>query len=99
VFDADVQPEPADEPSAADGPDRPSLLEWQTRLQASAGFRAISLKNRVERMGYIFQGNVAQYKSLVARLQHPAVSLPIMDVRNPNTHDDLLSEAACCIMS
>jgi hypothetical protein len=93
VTDTDVQPEPADEQSAAEGVGRPSLLEWQTRLQASVGFRAIALKNRVKRMGYIFQGNVAQYKSLVASLQNPAVSLPIMDVRNPDAHDDLLSEA------
>jgi hypothetical protein len=44
-------------------------------------------------MGYILRGNVAQYKSLVASLQDPAVSSPIMDVRNPVAHDDLLSEA------
>jgi hypothetical protein len=44
-------------------------------------------------MGYILQGNVAQYKSLVARLQDPSVSLLIMDVRDPDAHDDLLSEA------
>ncbi len=93
VTGTDVQPEPTDEQSAADGAGRPSLPEWQARLQASAGFRAIALKNRVKRMGYIFQGNVAQYKSLVASLQDPAVSLPIMDVLNPDAHDDLLSEA------
>lgn len=89
----DVRPEPADEQSAADGADQPSLLEWRARLQASPGFRAIALKNRVKRMGYIFQGNFAQYKSLVASLQDPAVSFPIMDVRNPDAHDDFLSEA------
>jgi len=93
VTGTDVQPDPADEQSPTDGVGRPSLLEWQARLQASAGFRAISLRNRVERMGYIFQGNVREYKSLVASLQDPAVSLPIMDLHNPDSHDDLLSEA------
>jgi hypothetical protein len=93
VTGTDVQPEPADEQSPAGGAGRPSLVEWQVRLQASPGFRAIALKNRVKRMGYIFQGNVAQYKSLVASLQDPAISLPIMDVRNQDAHDDLLSEA------
>lgn len=72
---------------------RPSLLEWQERLRASPGFRAIALQNRVKRMGYLFQGNVAQYKSLVASLQDPGTSLPVFDVRNPEAHDDLLMEA------
>lgn len=89
----DAQPEIADEHMPADGASGPSLLEWQAQLQASAGFRAIALMNRVKRMGYLFQGNVAQYKSLVARLQDPAVSSPILDVRNPDAHDDLLMEA------
>lgn len=93
MSDTDVQPEPADEHAAADGDGRPSFLEWQARLQASTGFRALGLKDRVKRMGYIFQGNVAQYKSLVSRLQKPSVSFPIMDVRNPGAYDDLLSEA------
>jgi hypothetical protein len=93
VTGTDAQPEPADAQSVVDGWDRLSLVEWQARLQASSGFRAISLKNRVKRMGYILQGNVAQYRSLVASLQDPSVSLPIMDVRNPDAHDDLLSEA------
>lgn len=77
----------------ADGDTRPSLLEWQAQLRASTGFRAIALMNLVKRMSYLFQGNVAQYKSLVARLQDPAVSFPILDVRMPDAHDDLLTEA------
>jgi hypothetical protein len=93
MTDTDVPSEPADEQSAADAVSQPSLLERQARLRASAGFRAIALKNEVKRMGYIFQGNVAQYKSLVASLQNPAVSFPMMDVRNPDAHDYLLSEA------
>jgi hypothetical protein len=93
VTDTDVQPEPPDEPATADGGGRPSFLEWQARLRASPGFRALSLKDRVKRIGYIFQGNVAQYKSLVSRLQSPSVSFPIMDPRNPDAHDHLLSEA------
>jgi hypothetical protein len=75
------------------GADRPSLLGWQERLRASPGFRAIALQNQVRRMGYLFQGNVAQYKFLVARLQDPSVSLPVLDVRNPDAHDALLDEA------
>jgi hypothetical protein len=93
VTGTDVQPEPLDGPPAADVADRPSLLEWQAQLQASPGFRAIALTDRVKRMGYLSQGNVAQYKSFVASLQDPSVSFPIMDVRSPDAHDDLLSEA------
>lgn len=74
-------------------PDRPSLLEQQRLLLASAGYRAIALKDRVKRIAYIFQANVAQYKSLVARLQDPAFSLPILGVQDSGAHDDLLSEA------
>ncbi len=47
----------------------------------------------MKRIGYVFQGNVAQYKSLVAELQNPAVSGPILDVHNSEGHDQLLSEA------
>lgn len=90
---ADIQPGAYGEPQSADKAGRPSLLEWQARLQESAGFRAIALKDRVKRIAYLFQANVAQYKSLVARLHDPAVSFPILDVRNPEAHDDLLMEA------
>src|SRR5690242_17372710 len=93
VTGTDAKPETVGEQLPANGASRPSLLEWQARLRASAGFRAIALQNRVKRMGYLFQGNVAQYKTLVARLQDPAVSFPILDVRNPDAHDDLLMEA------
>lgn len=44
-------------------------------------------------MGYIFQGNVGQYGTLVARLQDPSVALPILSDGNRDAHDDLLSEA------
>jgi hypothetical protein len=47
----------------------------------------------VRRIGYVFQANVAQYKALVARMQDPSLALPILDVSNPQAHDDLLSEA------
>ena len=79
------------QPEAETG--RPPLLEWQERLRASPGFRAIALQNRVRRIGYLFQANIAQYKSLVASLQDPATSLPFFDVRTPEAHDDLLMEA------
>ena len=81
----------AQQPEA--GTSRPSLLVWQERLRASQGFRAIALQDRVKRMGYLFQGNFAQYKSLVASLQDPGTSLPVFDIRNPDAHDDLLMEA------
>jgi hypothetical protein len=87
-----VPPSPASEPPPG-GVARPSLLDWQERLRASPGFRAIALQNQVERMGYLFQGNVGEYKSLVARLQDPSVSLPILDIRNQGAHDELLDEA------
>ncbi|MCX4972410.1 hypothetical protein [Streptomyces sp. NBC_00620] len=88
-----VQSEPADEQTAAEDAGRPSLVDWQKRLNDSSGHRAIALGARVKRIGYVFQGNVAQYKLLVAKLQDPAVSGPIFDVRNPEAHDGLLSEA------
>jgi hypothetical protein len=92
VSSPDPRLEPASGQLADDG-GQPSLLEWQARLRASAGFRAIALQNQVKRMDYLLQGNVAQYRSLVARLQDPSVFFPITDVRNPGAHDDLLSEA------
>lgn len=92
MTDTDAQPEAGDEQHRT-GPDGRSLLEWQKQLQASPGYRAMALKDQVKRIGYVFQGNVVQYRSFVASLQNPAVSLPIMDVRNPDAHDELLSEA------
>jgi hypothetical protein len=47
----------------------------------------------VGRISYLFQGNVTQYKALVARMQDPAVSLPVLDARVPRVHDDPLTEA------
>jgi hypothetical protein len=93
VNETGVQPDPADEQSTAEDAERPSLVEWQNRLNASSGHRAVVLGDRVKRIGYVFQGNVAQYKSLVARLQDPVVAGPIFDVRKPEAHDELLSEA------
>jgi hypothetical protein len=71
----------------------PRLLVWQDELNASPGHRAIALMDYVRRIGYVFQANVAQYKALVARMQDPSFALPILDVSNPQAHDDLLSEA------
>ena len=70
-----------------------SLRAQQRMLDESEGYRAICLIDGIKRISYIFQANVAQYNRLVARLQDPAFSLPIFDVRNPTAHDDLLSEA------
>ncbi len=77
----------------AEGTARPSLLERQHELMASKGYYATALMDRVQRIGYVLQGNVSQYLGLVAQLQNPAFSLPIMDVRNLAQHDRLLSEA------
>jgi hypothetical protein len=60
---------------------------------ASLGYRAIGLIDAVKRMSWLLQGNVGQYRELVAMLQDPAVSLPILDLRAPRAHDDLLNEA------
>lgn len=68
-------------------------MEWATRLQQSDGYHGMALKDQVKRVGYVFQGNVAQYKSLVAELQNPEVALPITAWRNQDGHDQLLSEA------
>jgi hypothetical protein len=79
---------------APDGQDtRPQLLVWQDELNASPGHRAIALMGYIRRIGYVFQANVAQYNALVARMQDPSFVLPILDVSNPQAHDDLLSEA------
>lgn len=93
MTDTDVPAESAGEQITAEGAGPPSLVDWQMRLNASPGYRAIALGDRVKRIGYVFQGNVAQYKSLVARLQYPEFSNPIFDIRNPEAHDELLSEA------
>ena len=71
---------------------RPRLLVWQEELNASPGHRAIALMDYVRRIGYVFQANVAQYRALVTRMQDPSFALPILDVSNPQAHDDLLSE-------
>lgn len=81
------------EADLGDGGEEPALVTMQRDLTMSAGYRAIALVDRVKRMSYLLQGNVSQYLGLVARLQDPGFSLPIFDVRNPDAHDDLLSEA------
>lgn len=72
---------------------RPSLLTWQNELVASPGYRAIGLMEMVKRIAYILQSNLVDYKSLVAKMQHPEFAAPFLDVRNPAAHDGLLSEA------
>src|SRR3981189_2544611 len=74
-------------------PQEPWLLRRQRQLLASTGYRAMGLLDRVKRIAFILQANDARYKALIAKLQDPGFSLPIMDVRNPGAHDDLLSEA------
>ncbi len=54
-------------------------------------YRLRSLISAVMRMSYLLQGNVSQYRALVARLQNPAMSFPILD--DPIAHGDLLGEA------
>jgi hypothetical protein len=55
------------------------------------GYRLVGLIGAVKRMSYLLQGNVQQYRVLVARLQEPAVSFPILE--DPVAHADLLGEA------
>lgn len=59
----------------------------QTQLR----YRLRFLIGTVKRMSYLLQGNVKQYGALVAMLQDPAVSFPILD--DPVAHGDLLGEA------
>jgi hypothetical protein len=54
-------------------------------------YRLVALIGAVKRMNYLLQGNVRQYRALVAKLQDPTVSFPILD--NPVAHGDLLGEA------
>jgi hypothetical protein len=54
-------------------------------------YRLRALISAVKRMSYLFQGNVSQYRALIAMLQDPAVSFPILD--DPIAHGDLLGEA------
>lgn len=77
---------------AADPP-RPRLLVWQDEIVATPGYIARARMEYVKRIGYVFQGNVADYKALVARLQDPGVSLPIFATGNEGAHDLVLSEA------
>jgi hypothetical protein len=72
---------------------RPPLRIWQDELNSSPGHHAIALMNYVRRIGYVFQANVGQYNTLVARMQDPSFALPILDLNNPQAHDDLLLEA------
>jgi hypothetical protein len=53
----------------------------------------MALIDGVKRMSHLLQGNVEQYRGLVAKLQDPAVSRAFLDLRDPNAHDDLLNEA------
>jgi hypothetical protein len=68
-------------------------LVWQDELNSSPGHGAIALMNYIRRIGYVFQANVGQYNALVARMPDPSFALPILDVSNPQAHDNLLSEA------
>jgi hypothetical protein len=70
-----------------------SLPEMQRQLWASPGFRASSLISMINRYAYILQGNIAQYNSLVKAMQNPSYALPILDIRTPQRHDELLSES------
>jgi len=54
-------------------------------------YRLRALLSAVERMSYLLQGNVRQYRALITGLQDPAVSFPILD--DPVAHGDLLGEA------
>ncbi|MGW2796007.1 hypothetical protein [Streptomyces sp. NPDC001269] len=77
--------------TSSSGP--PTLWHRHQRLLASPGYRALALLDRIKRMSYVLQRNVVQYTDLVVQLQEPSVVLPILDVTNPDAHDDLLSEA------
>jgi hypothetical protein len=81
---------PTDDPIE---PKEPWLLVRQRQLLTSAGYRAMALMDGVKRISSIFHANVTQYMALVAKLQELRFFLPIMDMRNPGAHDDLLSEA------
>lgn len=69
------------------------MIEWQNKLFGLPGYKALALMDSVKRTAYVFQGNTAEYKQLVADLQDPGMSLPIFDIRNPDAHDRMLSEA------
>jgi hypothetical protein len=71
--------------NAGAGQGQPEALEVRPR------YRLRALISAVERMSHLLQGNVRQYRALVARLQDPAVSFPILD--DPVVHGDLLGEA------
>jgi hypothetical protein len=86
-------PEQHDEISTSQMSTRPALLSMQDELMASQGYRAVALMDRVKRIAYILQANLRQYNSLVATMHKPEVAFPILDVRNEDAHDELLSEA------
>lgn len=72
---------------------RSSLIDLQDAVFNSPGYRAMGLVLRVGRIGYLLQGNAAQFLDLVEQLQDFDSTLPIFDVSNPDLHDDLMSEA------
>jgi hypothetical protein len=71
--------------NAGAGPVQPDAQPVRPR------YRLVALISAVKHMSYLLQGNVRQYRVLVARLQDPAVSFPILD--DPIAHGDLLGEA------
>jgi hypothetical protein len=50
-----------------------------------------ALTSAVERMSYLLQGNVSQYRTLLSRLQDPSFSFPLLD--DVVAHGQLLNEA------
>lgn len=82
---------PTSEPDDADG--RLSIADWERRLQDMPGFRALHLQRQVQRIAYVFQANVAEYRHFIDTLQWQGERPPARDVANADVLDQVLDES------
>jgi hypothetical protein len=71
----------------------PPLIVLQEAVFSSPGRRAVALMDMLKRISYLLQVNVSDYLALVEQIQDPVQTLSIFDIRSPELHDDLLTEA------
>jgi len=71
----------------------PSVLVARNTLHSMPGYRAMAYIDMLRRISHIFQGNVMDFQSHLARVQDPAYALRLLDENNLQGYDDYLSEA------
>jgi hypothetical protein len=81
-------------PSESDDVDRRlSVADWERRLQGMPGFRALCLQRQVQRIAYVFQANLAEYRHFIDTLQWQGKCPPVRDVANADVLDEVLDES------